>query len=552
MIVSYADTIMADNLLVRNVVKVYRQQRGWSQAELARRAVISRTAVSAIEMDRLVPSVAAALSLAAAFGCAVEDLFGLTAAAPAAPAWAWSPPQTPCRFWIARVRERNLHYPAEATAAGVVGHDGVFQDGTFVPTGEANPETTLVVACCDPAASLLAAEYARSTGFRLIAVQRSSRQALTLLAQGVIHAAGLHFATEDDPDGNVRAVRETVGEGFHLLRVARWQEGLSVSPGSAVSTVGGALRGKLRWVGREPGSAARQCLDRLLPNRPPPKKLAHDHRGVADGQTTEITMTPQQVSQQHDDVLLVAQVGGQQVGQGKAVNLARIEISSNGVLSRINAANTPTGMGERIPPRVLTPYQLKYVGPATQKRFTLKILNQSNKNGWVSFKSAFRDKYYKYVLGQTPADYPGNVYSSNLRGDWQTAKPEADQPLGVNAGKLQLAVFRDGEEDNDAKALVVSQGFSVVAIPNRVEMSSPALERAALNRPLSLHQEHLVKRVLADIDKAASDPGVQLVLDYLKRRNTPQASAILETLAQGAKTSRLGKQAQELLQQSRR
>ena len=76
---------MADTL-VRNLVKLYRRQRGWSQAELARRAGVSRTAVSVVEVNRLVPSVAAALSLASAFGCTVEGLFGLTEAceAPAA------------------------------------------------------------------------------------------------------------------------------------------------------------------------------------------------------------------------------------------------------------------------------------------------------------------------------------------------------------------------------------------------------------------------------------------------------------------------------------
>ena len=36
------------------------------------------------------------------------------------------------------------------------------------------------------------------------------------------------------------------------------------------------------WIGREPGSGARQCLDELLDNRPAPRRLARDHRGVAE------------------------------------------------------------------------------------------------------------------------------------------------------------------------------------------------------------------------------------------------------------------------------
>src|SRR5262245_27160392 len=217
-------------VLTRNLVKASRQQRGWSQAELARRAGISRAAVSAIEVDRLVPSVAAALSLAAALGCTVEDLFGLAARGQAEPEWAWPPAVTPCRYWLAQVRGRALRYPVEATAAGVVAHDGVFHDGSFAARGDVDGTATLVLACCDPAAGLLAGEAARATGFRLLVLPRSSRQAVSLLGQGLVHAAGVHFATDDEPDGNARTVRGTLGAGYRLLRVARWQEGLSVAP----------------------------------------------------------------------------------------------------------------------------------------------------------------------------------------------------------------------------------------------------------------------------------------------------------------------------------
>jgi molybdate-binding protein len=42
------------------------------------------------------------------------------------------------------------------------------------------------------------------------------------------------------------------------------------------------VRAKLRWVGREAGSGARRCLDELLGTRTPPRRLATDHRGVAE------------------------------------------------------------------------------------------------------------------------------------------------------------------------------------------------------------------------------------------------------------------------------
>src|SRR6266851_3753947 len=115
--------IMANLRQVTNGVKSRRLERGWSQQELARRAGISRAAVSAIEINRLVPSVAAALALAQSFDCSVEDLFG-QARAPmeAEPQWAWPAPQEPCRFWQATVGGRRLLYPIETTANGMLEH----------------------------------------------------------------------------------------------------------------------------------------------------------------------------------------------------------------------------------------------------------------------------------------------------------------------------------------------------------------------------------------------------------------------------------------------
>src|SRR6516165_4143892 len=103
------------NPALQNNVKAFRLGRGWSQAELARRAGISRAAVSAIEIERLVPSVAAALALAAAFGCRVDALFSI-GEAPQGPDWAWPTGSDPCRFWQAEVGGRVLYFPVEATA----------------------------------------------------------------------------------------------------------------------------------------------------------------------------------------------------------------------------------------------------------------------------------------------------------------------------------------------------------------------------------------------------------------------------------------------------
>ncbi|MBX6365999.1 MAG: helix-turn-helix transcriptional regulator, partial [Gemmatimonadetes bacterium] len=144
-----------------------RRERGWSQGELAARAGLSRAAISAIETRRVVPSTAAALALAAALGCAVEDLFALpTGGRPAEP-WAWERPARERRFWRASVGGRVLRYPVEPTPVGALPHDGRVLDaapGEDISPYAGDPARTLVVAGCDPAVGLLAAALARSGG----------------------------------------------------------------------------------------------------------------------------------------------------------------------------------------------------------------------------------------------------------------------------------------------------------------------------------------------------------------------------------------------------
>jgi putative molybdopterin biosynthesis protein len=64
--------------------------------------------------------------------------------------------------------------------------------------------------------------------------------------------------------------------------VARWQEGVALASRSRLRSVQAVVRANVRWVAREVGSGARQCLDELLHRRSMPRRLARDHRGVAD------------------------------------------------------------------------------------------------------------------------------------------------------------------------------------------------------------------------------------------------------------------------------
>src|SRR5262245_30902212 len=145
-----------------------RTQRNWSQAELARRADVPRTTVSAIEGERLTPSVTAALALARALECSVEELFcKIPLSQASGREWAWKPRRDPGRYWEAEVSGRRLLYPVESLALNLIPHDGVIENGVERAAGVGAWATTLVLACCDPAAGVLAGEYARASGFRL-------------------------------------------------------------------------------------------------------------------------------------------------------------------------------------------------------------------------------------------------------------------------------------------------------------------------------------------------------------------------------------------------
>lgn len=262
-----------------NSVRARRIVRGWSQQDLADRTGLSRAGISAIEAGRLAPSVTAALALAKALGSTVEQLFG--AAADSATEIVWGvPPLAPSpRYWNARVGERTLSFPIGEDSPQLDWHDAVYHQDVPCAIDAEVAERTLVVAGCDPAAGLLASEYTRQFQLRMIVLRRNSQDALGLLAEGKVHAAGIHLGQPGERFSNARAARSRLGKKCELLRVAAWEEGLAVSP-SLKQTSSDALA-NAQWVGREEGAGARQCQNEILGSRPAPKRIAHDHRMVA-------------------------------------------------------------------------------------------------------------------------------------------------------------------------------------------------------------------------------------------------------------------------------
>ncbi|WP_396594652.1 helix-turn-helix transcriptional regulator [Brevundimonas sp. R86498] len=60
---------------MRNTVRERREQKGWSQGELARRLGVSRQTINAVETDKYDPSLPLALRMARLFDVPVPQLF---------------------------------------------------------------------------------------------------------------------------------------------------------------------------------------------------------------------------------------------------------------------------------------------------------------------------------------------------------------------------------------------------------------------------------------------------------------------------------------------
>jgi putative transcriptional regulator len=65
----------AEEIPMKNRLRVLRAERGWSQAELADRLEVSRQSVNAIETGKYDPSLPLAFRLARLFAMRIEDIF---------------------------------------------------------------------------------------------------------------------------------------------------------------------------------------------------------------------------------------------------------------------------------------------------------------------------------------------------------------------------------------------------------------------------------------------------------------------------------------------
>lgn len=67
---------------MKNLLRVRRAERGWSQADLAERLAVSRQTINAIETSKYDPSLPLAFKIARLFETSIEEVFDPEGALP--------------------------------------------------------------------------------------------------------------------------------------------------------------------------------------------------------------------------------------------------------------------------------------------------------------------------------------------------------------------------------------------------------------------------------------------------------------------------------------
>ncbi|MBC7882619.1 MAG: helix-turn-helix domain-containing protein [Anaerolineae bacterium] len=287
---------------MQNRLRQLRSRLGLSQQDLARAAGITRQTVGGIETGLYAPSAHVALRMAQALSCRVEDIFWLEELKTTL--------QAVCRndavfkagqpLLLAAVGQRWVAHPLEGEAAfrsEMIPADAIaLKDGSEIEVELLDtPERlagTLVLAGCSPAFSLLSRLSERwSAELRVHWLFANSTRALAHLANGEVHAAGVHLIDPASGECNQGFVRRALpGLDSVLVTLGWWQEGLLVAPGNPRNLKKGAdlAQPGVCIVNREAGAGCRHLLEGVLQQEGVPfqavqgfSKQLGDHQAVA-------------------------------------------------------------------------------------------------------------------------------------------------------------------------------------------------------------------------------------------------------------------------------
>ena len=229
-------------------VRDLRHARGLTQVQLAELSGVSRQLVGAVEADRHLPRVDAAVRLAAALSTTVEqllaperrDVVGVV-----------EEPAEGGLVRVGRVGDRLVCVPADGSGEGWATADAQVRDGAVQLFGVERPAA--VVAGCDPIIGLASRLLEATRGPRVVPVATSSGVAVGVLADGRSHAVMVH-----GPEGRLHDPPVPV----RRWHIARWQVGLAAPADFARGWVEDALAGRLPVAQREAGAGSQAAFER--------------------------------------------------------------------------------------------------------------------------------------------------------------------------------------------------------------------------------------------------------------------------------------------------
>lgn len=252
-----------------NSVKLRREALKLGPSELARRAGMTRQALHRIEAGDHSPGVLAALHLARALACRVEDLFQLPSTE--LEAGLVGRAAVGQRLHLACVGGALLAYPLSGVEALSGSADALLTETLPGERARLSPltpaqtwERAAVLCGCDPALSLLRGHAAPA---RVLLRPAVSEAALAALVSGEAHAAGLHLYDPVSGESNLPFVAAALPDQMvHIYALWSWEQGLSVPPGNPqrLSTIADLGRAGVRIANRPPGSGSRRLLDHWL------------------------------------------------------------------------------------------------------------------------------------------------------------------------------------------------------------------------------------------------------------------------------------------------
>ena len=229
-------------------VRGLRLERGLTQVQLAELAGVSRQLVGAVEADRHLPRVDAAVRLAGALSTTVEQLLAPELREVVG---VIEDPAEGALVRVGRVGDRLVCVPAAGSGEGWASADAQVHDGAVQLFDVERP--AVLVAGCDPIIGLASRLLEATSGPRVVPVATSGATAAEVLAAGRSHSVMVH-----GPEGRLSDPRVAV----RRWHIARWQVGLAAPVDLPAGWVGDALAGRLPVVQREAGAGSQAAFER--------------------------------------------------------------------------------------------------------------------------------------------------------------------------------------------------------------------------------------------------------------------------------------------------